>query len=224
MAEGSNATSRRLVPSAVAAAALLLAALVLSFGATPRPAPSDGSPSPSPTPSPEPANQVLKADSIDDLPVTVRPYPFSEPAPAPVATEIDGTYMLILTLEDLGGANHALPFPCRRCLPYGRDPGVMTLIFFQGAYFVDHQMASFHATGHYTVDGDRLTLFNDPNCSRERGTYTWSLRGGSLHLDVIDDTCAFEGERAKDLTTQDWTKVPVCKREIAHLWPGILGC
>jgi hypothetical protein len=218
--EGRHHTERRLVPSAVAAASLLLAAIALSPDAGPVPAPTAASP----TPSPRPANEVLKADSLEDLPATVLPYPYVKPTPAPVATEIDGTYMLILTLEDLGGASNALPFPCRRCLPYARDPGVMTLIFFHGAYFLDHQMAAFHATGHYTVDGDRLTLFNDPNCSRERGTYTWTLQGGSLHLEVIDDTCAYHGERAKDLATEEWTRVPVCKREIAHLWPGILGC
>ncbi|MGH2640999.1 MAG: hypothetical protein ACRDGO_04790 [Actinomycetota bacterium] len=211
----------RLVPSAVAAASVLLAAIALTWGdAAPAPPPTAASPSPSAGS----GNEVLKARTIADLPATVRPYPYTEPAPDAVATEIDGTYMLILTLDDLGGANNALPFPCRRCLPYARDPGVMTLIFFQGAYFVDHQMASFHATGHYTVEGNRLTLFNDPNCSRVRGSYTWTLEGGSLDLEAIDDTCAYQGERATDLATDDWTRIPICKREVAHLWPGILGC
>lgn len=207
------------MPSAVAAASLLVVAALLLDDATPPPAPITASPSPIPT-----GDEVLKASSILDLPITMRPYPYTDPAPPPVATPIDGTYMLILTLEDLGGARNALPFPCRRCLPYARDPGVMTLIFFQGAYFVDHQMAAFHATGHYSVEGNRLNLFNDPNCSRERGTYSWALRGTSLHLEVIDDTCAYEGERATDLATDAWTRIPVCKREVAHLWPGVLGC
>jgi hypothetical protein len=203
----------------VAAASVLLAAIALSRGdAAPAP-PIEASPSPSRVP-----GQVLEAKTLAELPATLLPYPFTAPAPEPVATEIDGTYMLILTLDDLGGASHALPFPCRRCLPYARDPGVMTLIFFQGAYFVDHQMSSFHSTGHYEVDGDRLTLFNDPNCSRTEGSYTWELRGGALNLDAIDDPCAYEGESAVDLATNDWTKIPVCRREIAHLWPGILGC
>jgi hypothetical protein len=209
------------VPSTVAAASLLLAAIAVSWGdRAPEPAPIDAAPSPTP----ETGGGVLKARSLNDLPVTVRPYPYTEPAPPQVATEIDGTYMLILTLDDLGGASNALPFPCRRCLPYARDPGVMTLIFFQGAYFVDHQMSGFHSTGHYEVDGDRLALFNDPNCSRQRGTYTWQLDGTSLHLEALDDTCAYQGERAADLATEDWTRIPVCKREVAHLWPGVLGC
>ena len=182
------------------------------------------SPAATASPAPRPAVETLEANTLDDLPVTVRPYPYTKPTPAAVPTEIDGTYMLILTLEDLGGASHALPFPCRRCLPYARDPGVLTLIFFDGAYFVDHQMSGFHATGHYEVDGDRLTLFNDPNCSRMRGTYTWQMEGASLSLEAVDDSCAFQGERAIDLASEVWTRIPVCKREVQHLWPGILGC
>jgi hypothetical protein len=204
----------------VAAVSLLVAVFVVvsNLGT-----PSASSPA-SVSPEPSPSATTLVAESLDDLPIAIRPYPYAEPAPTPAATEIDGTYMLILTLEDLGGANNALPFPCRRCLPYARDPGVMTLIFFQGAYFVDHQMSGFHATGHYEVDGNRLALFNDPNCSRVRGTYTWRRDGRSLRLRALDDTCAFQGERATDLASDVWTKIPVCKREVHHLWPGILGC
>jgi len=166
----------------------------------------------------------LVATTLEEIPVRLRPYPYTEPTPAPVPTDIDGTYMLILTLEDLGGAGAALPFPCRRCLPYARDPGVLTLIFFEGAYFVDHQMSGFHAAGHYEVEGNTLTLFNDPNCSRERGTYTWRIDGTSLRLSAVEDTCAFQGERAADLASDVWTRIPVCRREVQHLWPGILGC
>ncbi len=204
----------------MAGASLLVAVIIVvsNLGTPPASSPASASPEPSPSAT------TLVAESLDDLPITMRPYPYAEPAPSPVPTEIDGTYMLILTLEDLGGPNAALPFPCRRCLPYARDPGVMTLIFFQGAYFVDHQMSGFHATGHYEVDGNRLALFNDPNCSRERGTYTWRRDGRSLRLRALDDTCAFQGERATDLASDVWTKIPVCRREVQHLWPGILGC
>jgi hypothetical protein len=210
----------RLAPYAVAGASLLVATIVIisNLGA---PAVT---PAASTSPSPRKGAETLVAETLDDLPATLKPYPYTKPTPAPVPTGIDGTYMLILTLEDLGGAENSLPFPCRRCLPYARDPGVMTLIFFDGAYFVDHQMSGFHATGHYEVDGNRLTLFNDPNCSRVRGTYTWQMDGRSLQLEAVDDPCAFQGERANDLTSDVWTKIPICRREVNHLWPGILGC
>ncbi len=213
----------RRAPFAAAVASLLIATIVVAANiGAPTPAPPSTSAAPSPEPSAGPT--TLVADSLDDLPVTMLPYPYTEPTPAPVPTEIDGTYMQILTLGDLGGAISALPFPCRRCLPYARDPGVLTLIFFDGAYFVDHQMSGFHATGHYEVEGNSLTLFNDPNCSRVRGSYTWRMDGRSLQLEALDDPCAFEGERATDLASGAWTKIPVCRREVIHLWPGILGC
>jgi hypothetical protein len=210
----------RLAPYAVAAVSLLVAAVVIvSNLGTPV-----ASPSASASPRPREDAKTLVAETLDDLPANLKPYPYATPTPAPVPTEIDGTYMLILTLEDLGGANDALPFPCRRCLAYARDPGVLTLIFFQGAYFVDHQMSGFHATGSFEVDGNRLMLFNDPNCSRVTGTYRWRMDGRSLRLEAIDDPCAFEGERATDLASGAWTKIPICRREVQHLWPGILGC
>jgi hypothetical protein len=208
------------VPSAVAAASLLVVAIFLLPDVAPRSASTAASPSPTPRAGDEP----VVAETLGELPATVRPYPYTKPTPAQVPTEIDGTYMLILTLDDLGGPSHALPFPCVRCLPYTRDPGVSTLIFFEGEYFVHHQMSEFHANGHYTVSGTRLSLFNDANCSHVRGTYRWQLDGDSLRLEALDDTCAYEGERAIDLATEVWTRIPVCRREVAHLWPGILGC
>lgn len=213
-------STSRLAPYAVAGVSLLVATIVVlaNLGAP------GASPATTASVAPGPAVEMLEAKTFDDLPATLRPYPYFTPTPAPVRTEIDGTYMLILTLEDLGGANNALPFPCRRCLPYGRDPGVVTLIFFEGAFFVDHQMSGFHGIGSYEVDGNRLTLFNDPNCSRTSGTYTWQREGASLSLKAVDDPCAFKGERARDLASDAWTKIPVCRREVQHLWPGILGC
>lgn len=210
--------------SGVAAAALLLAGIVLLPDAAPVAIHPATSPSPSSSPAPGTGDEPLEAGTLGELPAALRPFPFTESTPAPAPTEIDGTYMLILTLDELGGPSNALPFPCVRCLPYARDPGISTLIFFEGVYFVDHQISSFRSKGHYEVDGNTLTLFNDANCTQVRGRYTWQLQGDSLRLEAIGDTCAFEGERAIDLASNVWTKIPVCRREVAHLWPGILGC
>lgn len=220
MSEGGRSAWSRIVPYAVAGASLLLALIVIvtNVGAPADPVAA------TPSVTPRPASGPLIAETLDDLPTTVRPYPYTDPTPAAAPTGIDGTYMMILSLEDLGGVPHALPFPCRRCLPWAPAPGVSTLIFFDGAFFMDHQMSGFHATGHYEIDGNRLTLFNDPNCSRIRGTYTWREEGVSLSLTAVEDPCAYEGERANDLTSGVWTRIPVCKREVQYLWPGILGC
>jgi hypothetical protein len=202
-----------IAPYVVAAAAVLVATLAVvtrSRSAEPSSAaPSD--------PRARGNDDLIVAETLDDLPNTVRPYPYVTPTPTPEPTEIDGTYMLILDLEELGGAKHALPFPCRRCLPYARDPGVSTLIFFRGEYFLHHQMSGFRSSGHYEVDRNRLSLFNDPNCSSVRGTYVWRLDETLLRLKVVEDPCAFEGERAIDLASDPWTKIPICRREVANL-------
>ncbi|MGZ8566030.1 MAG: hypothetical protein ACXWXS_03150 [Actinomycetota bacterium] len=77
---------------------------------------------------------------------------------------------------------------------------MQTLLFYEGRYFLEHQINGFRARGHYRVQGDRLTLFNDANCSRTRGTYTWDLEAGALTLAVIDDPCPHVDERSHDLT------------------------
>ena len=167
---------------------------------------------------------VLVAGAAEDLPATLRPYPFATPTPEPAPTELDGTYMLILGLDALGGPKHALPFPCVRCSPYARAPGVSTLILFEGMFFVHHQMSAFRARGNFEIHGDTIEFFNDANCPDIRGTYAWEKHGPSLRLEAIDDTCAYEGERAVDLASDPWAEVDACRREIANLWPGILGC
>lgn len=181
-------------------------------------------PEPRPTePAPASASPTLTASTSAELPVDLRPYPFSRQTPPPEPTEIDGTYMIVRSLGDLGGVE-SVPLNCFRCLPYDRDPGVTTMILFEGIYFVHHHMSGFRARGSFEIDGRRLLLFNDANCSSTTGVYTWRIRGDVLSLEVIDDPCAFEGERARDLATDRWVRIPVCGRQIQQLWPGILGC
>jgi hypothetical protein len=63
------------------------------------------------------------------------------------------------------------------------------------------------SVGHYTVSGDEIVLFNDPNCPQTRGTYRWALTGSLLTLQVVDDDCAFGGLRWRYLTALPWSVV-----------------
>jgi len=98
------------------------------------------------------------------------------------------------------------------------------MIFYEGRYFLHHYLSGFKASGHYAVDGDRIRLFNDPNCSSMAGLYRWHVDRGSLTFKVIDDPCAFKDERSRDLMIRPWVLVPACHRRIIGLWPGFLGC
>jgi hypothetical protein len=154
----------------------------------------------------------------------LEPYAYNAPAPPLQPTEIDGYYMRIVVLERVGGARWGLPFHCRRCPAYRVDPGVETLLLYRGRYWLEHQMSAWRAYGHYEVRGDRVSFFNDPNCSRISGTYRWARSGGDLSFQVVDDTCPYEDERADDLMFSPWTQVRPCLSGIRYWWPALIGC
>jgi hypothetical protein len=205
----------------------------------PRPttSPSSAAPVPSPssilpgTPSaPASPEELLRiggvpaADPVRTIDPLLMPYRYLSPTPPPTPTELDGTYMRTLTLRDVGGARVGLPSRCLRCPPYRIDAGVTTLIFFRGAYFLSHQLSGFQTQGSFVVDGDRVTLFNDPNCPKTVGVYEFELNSHAVRLRVVSDDCPFSGERSFDLMAAPWTHVSACYRRIQHLWPGAVAC
>jgi hypothetical protein len=126
------------------------------------------------------------------------PYPFTLPVPRREPTPVDGTY----------GRNHRQgsdPIPCARCAPYRLDRGQATLRLDAGRFEIEHPGSRFRSVGHYVVEGDRLVLFNDPNCPEVRGTYRWAANGDTLSLDAVDDPCAFDLLRARYFSASPWT-------------------
>jgi hypothetical protein len=155
---------------------------------------------------------------------TLLPYPFMSPTPAPAATPLDGTYLRTLTFAELGGARIAMPNRCLRCPPYRIDPGVSSLIFTRGAYYLHHHLSGFRTMGSFVVEGDRVTLFNDPNCPQTPGVYEFDVARHGLRLRVVAEDCPISGERPRDLMFASWTRVPACVRRIQDLWPGEVAC
>jgi len=155
---------------------------------------------------------------------TFEPYDYLKAAPPRTATPLDGTYLRVVTIDDAGGPEHAIPMHCLRCVPYSVDAGVQTLTFFEGRFFLEHQIDGFRALGHFGVDGDQLRLFNDVNCSRVVGEYRWEVRGDHLSLDVVDDPCPYVDERPNDLTLAPWTQVDLCTSGVDDWYPAFLGC
>jgi hypothetical protein len=185
---------------------------------------ADASASAADSASPSPTRRTthpLFSDPVFTLEPRDEPYPYTTPTPPPDPTPIDGTYLRILTLEDVRGV---LPFRCARCPPYLPNAGVSTLVLFQGNYWLNHQLSGFRALGMFTLRGDRITLFNDPWCPQDRGTYRWTVRGGVLTFEAISGACVYEGARADDLSKVPWTRINPCANLIEHLWPGPLAC
>lgn len=161
---------------------------------------------------------------LKDMPPSELPYPYTTPVPPETPTVLDGAYLRIIPLEQLGSAKVALPIRCLRCIPFRLDAGVSTLTLYHGRYFLDHHLSGFRSLGFYEVGGQHITLFDDPNCGTTRGVYRWTRTGSQLQLHVIDDPCPFDELRAADLTTSAWTAFDHCIVRFEGLWPGELGC
>jgi hypothetical protein len=207
-------------------AAVAAFAVGLALGVSLAPEVSPGEPAGGADPSPS-----ARADLLQYRPATPRqpfdrsiePFDF-DPAPPLEETPIDGFYLRIIDLDEVGGPRLGLPFHCRRCPLYRIDPGVETLLLHRGRFWIEHQISGFRAYGHYEVEDDRVTVYNDPNCSRVRGEYRWARSDGQLSFDVVDDPCAFAGERANDLMFSTWTAVRPCLSGVRYWWPALVGC
>ena len=227
---------RRLGALAAAFAAGVLAAVVVASAIRSEPAPASSAaaaPSPSSVATPSTSaspQELLKiggapgAEPVRTVDPLLLPYPYLSPTPPPTPTVLDGTFMRTLTLQDVGGARIGLPFRCLRCPPYRVDAGISTIMFFQGAFFIHHQISDFKTQGSFVVEGDRVTLFNDPNCPQGKGVYEFDLTAHAIRFRVIHDDCPWSGERAIDLMRAPWTDVHVCVRWIKNLWPGAVAC
>jgi hypothetical protein len=205
---------------------LVISAAVLGRISAPD-ASADAASRPSASPSPVTLVRIggLPMADVDvELTEEFEPHDYSGTAPPVEPTPLDGFYLRIVKLEETGGSNHGLPYRCLRCIPFRISPGVETLTMYQGRFYLEHQMSGFRALGHYRLNGDRIAIFNDPNCSSTEGTYTWARRGGSLRFRVVEDPCPFENERSDDFTYSPWIKVDACGFRILGWWPALLGC
>ncbi|MDQ3937346.1 MAG: hypothetical protein M3253_01555 [Chloroflexota bacterium] len=128
------------------------------------------------------------------------PYPFTTPIPLLTPTSLDGVYERQPT--DTYEGKWA---GCTRCPPYFVDRGRSLLTLDRGRWQNLHRQPRQLTNGHFTLDDNRIVFFNDPICPTDRGEYTFSLEGGALRLEVLDDPCAF-GERRRDLTDKPWQR------------------
>ena len=191
----------------IIAAALVAGLLVAGCAGEPRTETASPIPSASPSDAPDdcapPNEEAAVTDHWPKPPgCELQPYPFTTPTPAREPTSLDGVYERPVT-EAIAGP----PGKCTRCPPYRMELGqVNYLVFDRGVFRVVHEPGEWRNVGHAEVDGDTVTLFNDPNCTSTRGTYRWRLAGDVLTLEVVEDDCAFGGLRSRYLTATTWTR------------------
>jgi hypothetical protein len=124
------------------------------------------------------------------------PYPYTTPLPPPIRTILDGTYAK-------SDPREATRIPCRRCPDYFPYNGIWKLSLDNGIFRIFHPDTGWRSYLSFTVSGDRIALFNDPNCPEVVGVYAWKLARGTLTLKVIEDECAIH-LRAMNLTSLPW--------------------
>ena len=165
---------------AIAAVALLVGvAAGYAFGSSGDSDGSSGAGTDTRSPSPSPVHLVkvggvFMNERHDELTADMEPYPYTSPIPPREPTAIDGTYVRIMSLHDVGGPVVGLPYRCLRCIPYRVDPGTTTLIFYEGRYFLHHSCPASRrsATTPWTGTGS--------TCSTTRTAPRWpGTTGGS---------------------------------------------
>jgi hypothetical protein len=163
------------------------------------------------------ATSTSAAERWDEL-FERTPYPFTTPLPSARNSPIDGTYIKV-------NPRQATPFPCRRCPDYAMEGGLWKLSFEKGIFRIIYSVNGWRSLGSFTVSGDRLTLFNDPNCIYDVGVYTWQVEEGRLILTEIDDICSIH-LRAENLTHQPWLSCqpPGIVDLITGDWIAPAGC
>jgi hypothetical protein len=146
------------------------------------------------------------------------PYPYHTPVPPAEATILDGTYVKI-------DPQKGTPVPCRRCPDYLVEGGLWKLNFDKGIFRILFQVTGWRSMGSFTISGDRLYLFNDPNCIDDVGEFRWSLKDGQLVFQEINDPCAID-LRGKNLIKQPWLSCQPPDEEAsgAGEWTEPVGC
>jgi hypothetical protein len=205
--------TRFLKSVSVLQAALLL---TLALGGCALP-PVLGSPTPTDGAAVTPAVTAAPSDRWADL-LQQTPYPYASPLPLAVRSAVDGVYAKL----------DPSPKPevnCLRCPDYLPEGGIWRIFFDKGIYRIYYDVTGWRILGSYTVDGERLLLFNDPNCANTTGVYSWALQEGRLTLAAVEDACAI-GLRAANLAHVPWQSCHPPNQEagISDHWSRPPGC
>jgi len=144
------------------------------------------------------------------------PYPYSTSLPPPKRTSLDGVYALF----DPGEPQW---WNCRRCPDYLPAGGNWRLQYDRGVMRIFYTVTGWVSMASYTVEGDRLYLFNDPTCIYDVGIYTWQIERGQLTLREVEDECAIR-LRANNLTRPGWLSCQLPEGQPTDTWVKPAGC
>jgi hypothetical protein len=128
--------------------------------------------------------------------VEATPVSYTTPHPPAQATALDGSYARL-------DSSWPQWWKCLRCADYRSAGGIWSLRFDRGTLRVRYAVTGWQSLASFVVQGDRLTLFNDPYCPEQVAEYRWAVRESELLLTALYDPCAF-GLRAQNLQSAGW--------------------
>jgi hypothetical protein len=153
---------------------------------------------------PHPGPDALAATTWAEL-WEQTPYPYTTPLPPAQASVIDGTYRRIEPTQPPAEGRAATPtppgggswmwHPVRPTVwvmppaPYSVQGGGWTLSLENGIFRIGHDSTGWHTLGSFTVSGNRIAFFNDPQCMEAVGRYEWRITAGRLALELVEDEC-----------------------------------
>jgi hypothetical protein len=146
------------------------------------------------------------------------PAPFASPLPPVSATPLDGEYARLIEGPPQW-------WSCLRCADYRPTGGIWRLLLDQGVLRLVYDVTRWKTLASYTVESDRLRIFNDPMCPYDQGTYQWEKNDSGVELKAIDDDCAF-GLRARNLATGVWQSCepPDARAAVSDAWGRPPNC
>lgn len=124
------------------------------------------------------------------------PINYTTPHPETHETPIDGLYAKI-------DASAPQAWLCRRCADYRPAGGIWRLQFDKGVMRIFYEVTGWRSIASYSLENDRLYLFNDPYCPDVVGEYHWMINDGNLTLHQISDECSIR-LRGENLSKQEW--------------------
>ena len=141
------------------------------------------------------ATNVIQTDMWDEL-LKATPFPHEAPLPEPAISPLDGTYAKI-------DPSSPQFWMCYRCADYRPEGGPWRIQFDKGVMRIFYTITNWKSIASFTVEENRLKIFNDPICPHDIGEYEWGTQNGNLSLKTINDSCAFD-LRKENLTKQTW--------------------
>jgi hypothetical protein len=124
------------------------------------------------------------------------PYPHKFPLPAETTSPLDGTFAKV-------DPSPPQWWTCYRCADYRPTGGIWRMQFDKGIMRIYYDVTDWKSIASFTVEENRLKIFNDPFCPQDVGEYEWSIENGLLSLTAIEDGCAFD-LRSANLIKQLW--------------------